>query len=105
MCEYLHDVDFGQLAALVLAAQWTAANEPSDEERFPIGVDFSRVEERRAARARDPAATSAEANAIFSAIESLIAHEATESRRSVPLLSALSPHGCPTANATPRSKS
>lgn len=81
MCEYLQDEHFGQLAALVLAAQWTAANEPSDGERFRSGVDFSRVEERRAARASDPAATSAEADAIFSAIEPLIAHEATEEQK------------------------
>lgn len=78
MREYLHDEHFGELAAQVLVAQWSAANEPSDGERIRSGVDFSRVEEKRAARASDPAATSAEADAIFSAIEPLIADEATE---------------------------
>ena len=77
MREYLHDEHFGQTAALVLAAQWTAANEPRDEQRFWGGVDFSRVEEKRVARASDPAATSPEADAIFSAIEPLIADGAT----------------------------
>ena len=81
MREYLHDQEFGQLAALVLAAQWTAANQPSEGERFRFGVDFSRVEERRAARASDPAATSQEAEAIFSAVELLIAGEATEDQK------------------------
>lgn len=81
MREYLHDVDFGELAALVLTAQWTAANEPSNWKRFGVGVDFSRVEEKRAVRANDPAATSAEADAIFSAIQPLIADEATEDQK------------------------
>ena len=81
MREYLQDEHFGQLAALVLVAQWTAANEPSDGQDFWSGVDFSRVEERRAARAIDPAATSAEAETIFSAIEPLIADEATEDQK------------------------
>lgn len=81
MREYLYDEHFGQVAALVLAAQWTAANEPNDSERFRFGVEFSRVEENRAARDRDPAETSAEADAIFDAIESLIADEATEDQK------------------------
>lgn len=97
MREYLHDEHFGELAALVLAAQWTAANEPSDGERFRSGVDFSRVEEKRAARARDPAATSAEADAIFSAIEPLIADEATEDQKkhavALGVVAARLPHG------------
>jgi hypothetical protein len=81
MRDYLADVDFGHPAAVVLAGQWTAANEPSDGKRFWSGVDFSRVEEKRAARTRDPAATSVEAEAIFSAIDSLIADEATEDQK------------------------
>jgi hypothetical protein len=81
MHEYLHDEHFGQLAALVLAAEWTATNEPENGERLRIGVDFSRVEGRRAARASDPAATSAEADAIFGAIEPLITDEATEDQK------------------------
>ena len=97
MREYLHDEHFGQLAALVLAAQWTAANEPSDGERFRSGVDFSRVAEKRAARASDPAATSAEADAIFSAIEPLIADEATDDQKrhavALGVVAARLPHG------------
>lgn len=97
MREYLHDEHFGQLAALVLAAQWTAANEPSDGERFRFGVDFSRVDEKRAARARDPAETSAEADAIFGAIEPLIADEATDDQKkhavALGVVAARLPHG------------
>lgn len=97
MREYLHDEHFGELAALVLAAQWTAANEPSEGERLRSGVDFSRVDERRAARASDPAATSAEADAIFSAIEPFIADEATEDQKkhavALGVVAARLPHG------------
>jgi hypothetical protein len=97
MREYLHDEYFGELAALVLAARWTAANEPEDIERFRIGVDFSRVEEKRAARANDPSATSAEADAIFSAIQPLIADEATEDQKkhavALGIVAARLPHG------------
>ncbi len=97
MREYLEDEQFGQPAALVLAARWTAANEPSDGEHFRVGVDFSRVEERRAARANDPTATSAEADAIFSAIEPLITEEATEDQKKhavdLGVVAARLPHG------------
>ncbi|MFV0369505.1 MAG: NACHT domain-containing protein [Hyphomicrobiaceae bacterium] len=72
MREYLTDEHFGELAARVLAAQWFEANEPKDDKKFRIGVDFSRVEAHREARAADPAATSIEAEAIFGAIETLI---------------------------------
>jgi hypothetical protein len=97
MRAYLADADFGHPAALVLAGQWTAANEPRDEKRFWSGVDFSRVEEKRAARATDPAATSAEAEAIFGAIEPLIADEATEDQKkhaiALGVVAARLPHG------------
>lgn len=97
MCEYLHDEHFRDSAALVLAAQWTAENEPSQARHLWGGVDFSHVEERRAARTKDPAATSAEAEAIFGAIEPLIADDATEAqkRRAVTLsiVAARLPHG------------
>jgi hypothetical protein len=97
MRDYLADADFGHPAALVLAGQWTAANEPSDGKRFWSGVDFSRVEEKRAARANDPAATSAEAEAIFSAIDPLIADEATEDQKkhavALGVVAARLPHG------------
>jgi hypothetical protein len=72
MRQYLVDEQFGELAARVLAAQWFEANEPKDDKKLRIGVDFSRVEARRDACAADPAATSIEAEAIFGAIETLI---------------------------------
>lgn len=97
MREYLHDEHFGELAAQVLVAQWTAANEPSDGERFRSGVDFSRVEEKRAARASDPTETSAEADAIFGAIEPLIADEAADAQKkhavALGVVAARLPHG------------
>jgi hypothetical protein len=97
MRDYLSDEHFGHPAALVLAAQWTDANEPSDGKRFWTGVDFSRVEEKRAARATDPAAVSAEADAIFSAIEPLIADEATGDQKkhavALGIVAARLPHG------------
>ena len=97
MRDYLADADFGHPAALVLAGQWTAANEPSDGERLWGGVDFSRVEEKRAARASDPDATSTEAEAIFSAIEPLIADEAKEDQKkhavALGVVAARLPHG------------
>lgn len=97
MREFLHDAHFGQLAAQVLASQWIAANEPREERRFGGGVDFSRVEEKRAAHARDPSATSAEAEAIFGAIEPLIADEATEEQKkhavALGIVAVALPHG------------
>src|SRR3546814_2506835 len=44
------------------------------------GEDFSRVEGRREARAADPAATSAEAEAIFGAIDTLIVDGSTDAQ-------------------------
>lgn len=72
MREYLIDEHFGEPAARVLAAQWSEKNEPKGDKKVRVGVDFSRVEARRAARAADPAATSMEAEAIFSAIDALV---------------------------------
>lgn len=77
MHEYLTDEHFGALAAQVLADQWRNRNEPPKEKRFLGGIDFSRVKERRAGRAINPDETSAEAEAIFAAIEPLIAEDAT----------------------------
>jgi hypothetical protein len=78
MREYMTDEHFGELAARVLAFQWFEANEPKDNKKFRSGVDFSRVEERREARAADPAVTSAEAEAIFGAIDTLIVDGSTD---------------------------
>ncbi|WP_027160797.1 hypothetical protein [Mesorhizobium sp. WSM1293] len=78
---YLADEHFGALAAQVLAVQWRTGNEPPKEKRFLGGVDFSRVKERRAGRTIDPDETSVEAEAIFAAIEPLIAEDATRQQK------------------------
>ncbi len=78
MSEYMADEHFGALAAQVLADQWRTTNEPPKDKYFFGGADFSGVEEKRAARAVDPDATSAEAEIIFAAIESLIADRPTD---------------------------
>lgn len=97
MREYLTDEHFGELAASVLAAQWSEANECKDDKKFLIGVDFSRVEERREARAADPAATSSEAEAIFGAIDTLVVDGSSDAqlRRAVALgiVGSRLPHG------------
>lgn len=97
MREYLPDEYFGEDAARVLALQWTIANESSEEKHRWGGVDFSRVEERRAVRGADPTATSAEAEAIFSAIEPLISNGATEDMKklaaSLGIVAVRLPHG------------
>ncbi|CAN7493890.1 NACHT domain-containing protein [Rhizobium sp. LjRoot254] len=80
MGEYLTDEHFGELAARVLLVQWTKANEPENDKKFHSGVDFSRVQARRAARAADPTATSAEAEAIFGAIETLVVEGSTDAQ-------------------------
>jgi hypothetical protein len=80
MREYLTDEHFGELAARVLAAHWLEANEPKDGRKFCSGVDFSRVEARREARAADPAMTSVEADAILGAIETLIVDGSTDAQ-------------------------
>ena len=81
MREYLADPYFGELAAGVLVSQWMAANEPQPDQRVVWGVDFSRVREKRAARATNPSVTSTEAEAIFAAIDPLIADGATEDEK------------------------
>lgn len=78
MREYLTDEYFGELAARVLAAQWFEGNEPKDDKKFQSGEDFSRVKERREARVADPTVTSAEAEAIFGAIDTLIVDGSTD---------------------------
>jgi len=94
---YLADEHFGVLAATVLAAQWTDANEPRGDKKFGSGVDFSRVKERRAARAAHPAETSAEGEAIFRAIDLLISNGATDRQKKLAvelgIIGARLPHG------------
>ncbi len=75
MTDYLGDIHFGDLAARVLAARWASANEPKQDKRFASRFDFGQVAARRAARAADPGASSAEADAIFAVIEPLVAGE------------------------------
>jgi hypothetical protein len=97
MREYLHDEHFGQCAALVLAAQWTAENESTDGKWFSTRVDFSHVGEKRAAFSNDPAKTSAEAEAIFAAIEPCIGEGATDKQKqhavALGIVAARLPHG------------
>jgi hypothetical protein len=81
MISNLLDEHFGGTAALVLKVQWILANEPKEDGHFLGSVDFSRVEEMRDLRARNPEATSAEAEAIFRAVATLIAGNATESQK------------------------
>lgn len=61
MGEYLSDEHFGELAARVLAIQWSEANEPRNDTKFFGGVDFTHVAPRRAARATNPSESSNEA--------------------------------------------
>ena len=97
MREYLAEPHFGELAAGVLAAQWRAASDPARDQRFSGGVDFSRVEEKRAAYAANPVTTSAEAEAIFAAIEPLISDGATDDQKKLAValgvVAASLPHG------------
>lgn len=97
MGEYLSDESFGELAARVLAAHWSEANEPKDERNFLGGVDFSRVEARRAARAANPAESCEAADMIFAAVEKLIAEGPTEQQKrlamSLGIVGARLPHG------------
>lgn len=97
MQQYLQDEHFGALAAQVLADQWRTANVPPKDERFRFSVDFSGVQEKRAARAVDPDATSAEAETIFTAIASLIADGATDEQKGLAvalgIVASRLPHG------------
>jgi hypothetical protein len=79
MVSYLSDEHFGETAALVLKVQWIRANEPKDDRGGSL--DFSRVEEMRAARALSATVTCDEAEAIFHAIAPLIAEGATEAQK------------------------
>lgn len=94
---YLPDEHFGPLAAEVLLSQWLATHEPVDPKNFLGRVDFSRVVDKRAARLTDPASTSAEADAIFDALEPLIVDSATEDQRkhavALGVVAARLPHG------------
>ena len=81
MGEYLAEEHFGELAARVLAVQWSEANEPRNDTKFLGGVDFTHVEARRAARAANPSESSTEADMIFGVVDTLIADGATEQQK------------------------
>jgi len=97
MKEYLADEHFGQLAAQVLATHWSETHEPPGENRFRGSVDVSQVAARFAAHVSDPAATSTEAEAIFGAIDNLLADGATEEKKelgvALGIVGARLPHG------------
>ncbi|MDP1910191.1 MAG: hypothetical protein Q8K85_17985, partial [Hyphomicrobium sp.] len=78
---YLEDLDFGPLAARVLADQWRTENEPPKDKRFLGGIDWSDVRAKRSARAANPAATCDEAETIFAAIDRLIADGTTQEQQ------------------------
>jgi len=81
MDEYLTDPHFGEFAAGALVQRWVAAHEPPPDNFLFGGVDFRHVGEKRAACTADPNATTDEAEAIFAAIEPLIADGATEDQK------------------------
>jgi hypothetical protein len=97
MREYLADEHFGQLAANVLAVQWTSAHEPNLGRHIRGGVDFSHVKERRKARAINPDYSSAEADAIFGAVVSLLSDGSTDEQKhhavALGIVAARLPHG------------
>lgn len=97
MIGYLADEHFGEAAALVLKLQWMSANEPEDDRRFRGGVDFSRVEQKRAERIRSPTLVCREADAIFNAIDRILAEGTTEAAKhhaiKLAIQAALLPHG------------
>ena len=96
MGEYLADEHFGELAATVLAVQWSEA-ESKDDKKLCSGVDFTRVETRRAARAANSSESSAEADMIFGVIDALIADGATDEQKKLAvalgIVGARLPHG------------
>lgn len=97
MREYLTDEHFGELAARVLLVQWIKSNEPQNDKTFRSGIDFSGVKACREARVAAPAATSAEAEAIFSSIDTLIVDGATDAQPklviALGIVGARLPHG------------
>ena len=97
MGEYLADEHFGELAARVLAVQWSESNEPRNDTKFHGGVDFTHVERRRAARAADSAKSSTEADMIFGVVDTLIADGSTEQKKmlavTLGIIGAMLPHG------------
>lgn len=81
LAKYLTNEHFGENAARVLAVQWTNRNEPRKDRWLPSGVDFSNVSTRRAGRRANPGESCAEADAIFDAVETLLADGTTEEQK------------------------
>lgn len=97
MERYLLDEEFGEAAASVLAGHWRAANEPEDRRWRRSHPDFSRVEEKRAARDAHPETSSAEADTIFGVVGRLIGADPTEAEMkhaiALATVAAALPHG------------
>ncbi len=97
VCGYLLDEQFGGLAAQVLANQWWVASESRKDRSKVFGIDFAGVADRRAQRIADPGVTTDEAEAIFGAIEALIAQGDKEDRGtlavSLGIVAVSLPHG------------
>ena len=97
MEQYLLDEEFGKPAASVLAGQWRAANEPNDGWRWRNPPDFSRVAQKREVHKARPEASSAEADAIFGAVEHLIGADPTDAEKThaiaLATVAAALPHG------------
>lgn len=83
MKAYLHDDDFAESAARVLALHWRDANEPAASKRLRFGRDFSRVKEKRTAHLAEPDASSDAADAIFAAITPRLENGETSKQNNV----------------------
>ena len=81
MSQYFHDMDFGVVAANVIAEQWRQENEPK-KTGWSGSPDYSRVAEKRAAFVNDPHRSCREADAIFGAAEAFLTRDATSAQRS-----------------------
>ena len=97
MESYLLNDEFGKSAALVLAGEWREANEPSENRWWTRLRDFPRIGDKREVREKRPDASSAEADAIFSAVEQLIVEDATDDAKkhaiALGTIAAALPHG------------
>ena len=97
MRKYLLDEDFGRSAALVLAGQWSAANEPIHEDMWRSSPDLSRIAESRERRVSEPDFSSEAADDIFCAVEHLLDSGTTEERARhavrLAIVAAALPHG------------
>ena len=97
MEKYLPDEEFGGPAASVLAQQWRAEHEPTDERRWSTEPDYSRVAQKRDERRVHPGASSPEADDIFRVAERLMGPDATHDEKThavkLATIAAALPHG------------